>query len=186
MSFIEVRPTIGSNGEINFPRKKDYLTAWKLTVDNSTARRYFGVYFTGMSQVGTGNWVVLPDNQNASHVELITLTMLFKYTQNLGYKHGLIWMSIDCAFGGNWILQAYKEHHLYTDCFSNILMDSSTDQYNTPDWLSYIMRLVDRFQPIWNLYTPIAFNKNFQTVVWPDKTSQVIPCPNKVFEWVDY
>ena len=49
-----------------------------------------------------------------------------------------------------------------------------------------MMRLVDRFQPIWNLYTPIAFNKNFQTVVWPDKTNQVIPCPNKVFEWIDY
>ena len=65
MSFIEVRPTIGSNGEINFPRKKDYMNAWKLTVEYSTARHYFGVYFTGMSQVGTGNWVVLPDNQNA-------------------------------------------------------------------------------------------------------------------------
>ena len=48
------------------------------------------------------------------------------------------------------------------------------------------MRLVDRFQGIWNRSRPIAFNKSFQTVVWPDKTNQRIPYPNKVFEWVDY
>ena len=48
------------------------------------------------------------------------------------------------------------------------------------------MRLIDRFQSIWNRSTPIAFNKGFQTVVWPDKTNQAIPYPNKVFEWVDH
>ena len=104
MSFIEVRPTIGVNGEMHFPRKKDYISAWKTCVDNSKARRYFGVYYSGMSQVGTGNWVVLPDNPNATHVELITLTMLFQYTRSLGYMQGLVWMSLDCPFGGNWIL----------------------------------------------------------------------------------
>ena len=95
-------------------------------------------------------------------------------------------MSLDCPFGGNWVLQLYKEHQLYADCFVNILMDCATDQFNTPEWLVYIVRLVDRFQPLWNRATHIAYNKSFQTVVWPDKTSQTIPCPNKVFQWVDY
>ena len=62
MSFIEVRPTIGENGEMIFPRKRDYIKAWKATVEESKQRRYFGVYYTGMAQVGTGNWVVLPDS----------------------------------------------------------------------------------------------------------------------------
>ena len=67
-----------------------------------------------------------------------------------------------------------------------MLMDCATDQFNTPDWLQYIVRLIDRYQSVWNRSTPIAFNKSFQTVVWPDKTNQSIPYPNKVFEWVDY
>lgn len=62
MSFVEVRPTIGENGELKFPRKKDYISAWKSVTEASIPRRYFGVYYTGMSEVGTGNWVVLPDN----------------------------------------------------------------------------------------------------------------------------
>ena len=59
-----------------------------------------------MAQVGTGNWVVLPDdvNKRDTQVELITLSMLFELTANVGYTDGLIWMSIDCPFGGNWIL----------------------------------------------------------------------------------
>lgn len=65
MSFVEVRPTIDANGEIQYPTKRDYINAWKVVVENSSHRRYFGVYYTGMSQVGTGNWVVLPDNPGA-------------------------------------------------------------------------------------------------------------------------
>lgn len=119
MSFVEVRPKINENGEIEYPTKRDYIAAWRHVVENSKQRNYFGVYYSGMSQVGTGNWVVLPDNPNTkgSRVELITLTMLFKFTQMLEYKKGFIWMSIDCPFGGNWILQAYRDQHLYTDCF---------------------------------------------------------------------
>ena len=62
MSFVEVRPTISADGEMVFPRKRDYINAWKTVVEASTQRRYFGVYYTGMAQVGTGNWVVLPDS----------------------------------------------------------------------------------------------------------------------------
>lgn len=112
--------------------------------------------------------------------------MLFDLTANAGYLNGLIWMSIDCPFGGNWILQAYKEHDLYKECFSNILLDCATDQYNTPDWLTYMVRLVDRYQSIWSRSRPIAYNLGFKTVVWPDKTNQTIPCPNKCFEWVSH
>ena len=96
-------------------------------VNNSNQRRYFGVYYTGMSQVGTGNWAVLPDDPDANHVEFISMTTLFDLTREVNYNHGFIWMSLDCPFGGNWILQAYKEHALYTDIFSNILMDCATD-----------------------------------------------------------
>ena len=130
MSFVEVRPRIGPNGEMIFPRKRDYINAWKMVVESSNQRRYFGVYYTGMAQVGTGNWVVLPDNPKqgpAQQVDFITMTMLFRFTESLGYQQGFIWMSLDCPFGGNWILQAYKEHTLYTECFANILMDCATD-----------------------------------------------------------
>ena len=87
-------------------------------------------------------------------------------------------MSIDCPFGGNWILQAYREHKMYEQAFKNILMDCSTDMFNTPDWLCYIVRLIDRFEPVWNRSSPIAFNKTFKNVVWPDKKNQTIPYPN--------
>jgi len=163
MSFVEVRPTVGENGELKFPRKKDYISAWKSVTEASIPKRYFGVYYTGMSEVGTGNWVVLPDNpaQSSNHVSTINLTMLFRLTESLGYANGYIWMSLDCPFGGNWILQAYREYTLYTNCFSNILMDCATDQYNTPDWLTYIVRLVDRRLSLWNRSRPIAFNNKF-------------------------
>ena len=107
MSFVEVRPRIGPNGEMIFPRKRDYINAWKMVVESSNQRRYFGVYYTGMAQVGTGNWVVLPDNPKqgpAQQVDFITMTMLFRFTESLGYQQGFIWMSLDCPFGGNWIL----------------------------------------------------------------------------------
>ena len=61
------------------------MQAWKTVVQNSGQRRYFGVYFTGMAQVGTGNWAVLPDSPSATHLELITLEMLFQYTRECGY-----------------------------------------------------------------------------------------------------
>ena len=82
-----------------------------------------------MSQVGTGNWVVLPDNEDerSSRVDFISLSMVFGLTASQGYSQGLIWMSLDCPFGGNWILQAYKEHELYRECFANILIDCATD-----------------------------------------------------------
>ena len=86
MSFVEVRPIISEDGSMHFPRKKDYMNAWKLVTEHSIQRRYFGVYYTGMAQVGTGNWVVLPDNPAATHVDYITLTMLFRYTRSLGYN----------------------------------------------------------------------------------------------------
>ena len=133
MSFVEVKPTISETGEITFPSKRDYINAWRSVTEASITKRYFGVYYSGMSQVGTGNWVVLPDSNKSvaaatpQHVDFITLTMLFRLTASLGYKSGYIWMSLDCPFGGNWILQAYKEHQLYKECFSNILMDCSTD-----------------------------------------------------------
>ena len=42
---------------------------------------------------------------------------LFNLTRSLGYSSGFIWISLDCPFGGNWILQAYAEHENYRDCF---------------------------------------------------------------------
>ena len=107
MIFVEVAPKIDpSTGEIIFPTKRDYLNAWKHVTKNSINKRYFGVYYTGMAQVGTGNWVVLPDKaaDRNTHVEYIDLRMVFDLTASLGYKSGLIWMSLDCPFGGNWIL----------------------------------------------------------------------------------
>jgi len=40
-----------------------------------------------MSQVGTGNWVVLPDNEEerGSRVSYINLSMLFELTASQGY-----------------------------------------------------------------------------------------------------
>ena len=106
MSFVEVRPSIGINGELIFPRKKDYIKAWRTVTEASIPRRYFGVYYTGMAEVGTGNWVVLPDNVALTNqvVSHINLTMLFRLTESLGYSNGYIWMSLDCPFGGNWII----------------------------------------------------------------------------------
>ena len=49
MSFVEVRPKINQDGSITFPTIKDYLTAWMNVTRGSGERRYFGVYYTGMS-----------------------------------------------------------------------------------------------------------------------------------------
>ena len=65
MSFVEVKPTISESGEITFPSKRDYINAWRSVTEASVTKRYFGVYYSGMSQVGTGNWVVLPDSNKS-------------------------------------------------------------------------------------------------------------------------
>ena len=112
MHFTEVRPSIQSDGSIKFPTRREYVTAWRQVVRQSLSKYYFGVYYTGMAQEGTGNWVVMPDKQNpeeeskyeGDEVSLITLTDVFQLTEEEGYNNGYIWMSIDCPFGGNWII----------------------------------------------------------------------------------
>ena len=71
-----MKPSIRADGTVSYPRKKDYLAAWQQVTQDSLYKRYFGVYYSGISEVGTGNWVVLPDDDDkaASRVELITLT----------------------------------------------------------------------------------------------------------------
>ena len=112
--------------------------------------------------------------------DLLTLTA----EETSGQKTSL-WLALDCPFGGNWVIQTYKERSKSKKIFHDMLIDSSTDQYNKPDWLQYSIGNVDYASPVSYRSYPISYNTNFPSVVWPDKTTQAIPCPNKVYEWVD-
>ena len=106
-----------------------------------------------MTELGTGNWVTLPDKyqieknnalcEPSDEVEFISQNGLGKMALDAGY-YGYVWFSLDCPQGGNWVLQMYKEHRLYKKAWTNILMDSSSCQYNIPDYFCYITRLKDR------------------------------------------
>ena len=75
-------------------------------------RRYFGCYYTGMTEIGTGNWVSLPDtyNNGKNHKNKLNDEVVFISQQNLFQKakeanyYGFVWFSLDCPQGGNWIL----------------------------------------------------------------------------------
>ena len=41
----------------------------------SIQKYYFGVYYTGMAQEGTGNWVVLPDDESEKEVDVALITL---------------------------------------------------------------------------------------------------------------
>ncbi len=91
MHFLEVRPTIDADGNINYPRKSDYIQAWINIVEDAIAIGYlnFGVYYSGMSEVQTGNWVLLPDNyqpgSSSNSVSFVNLTLLLNLTYSLGF-----------------------------------------------------------------------------------------------------
>ena len=171
MTFVECKPTINQQtGELHFPTHNDYIKTYTGVVQTSFQRRYFGCYYTGMTEIGTGNWVTLPDKykiekdnelcEPSDEVEFISQNDLGKIAIDSGY-YGYVWFSLDCPQGGNWVLQMYKEYKLYKKSWTNVLMDSSSCQYNIPDYFCYITRLKDRKQNLWNRSAPMAFNNSF-------------------------
>jgi hypothetical protein len=56
--------------------------------------------------------------------------------------YGSIWISLDGPCTGMWVSQIIKELNLMKSVFSNILVDSCTEQYGMSDWLVYITRLI--------------------------------------------
>ena len=63
MTFVECKPEIDKEtGELKFPTHSDYMKTYSKVVETSFMRAYFGCYYSGMTEIGTGNWVVLPDS----------------------------------------------------------------------------------------------------------------------------
>ena len=57
-------------------------------------RRYFGCYYSGMTEIGTGNWVTIADNSN-DEFEFISQKDLFNAAVEVNYN-GYVWFSLDC------------------------------------------------------------------------------------------
>ena len=123
MTFVECKPSIDKEtGKLNFPTHSDYIKTYTNVVQTSFMRRYFGCYYSGMTELGTGNWVTLPDSykieannalcQPSDEVAFISQNVLGKIACEVGYC-GYVWFSLDCPQGGNWVLQMFKEYKLY-------------------------------------------------------------------------
>ena len=72
-----------------------------------------------MTEIGTGNWVVLPDSylieennalcKPSDQVEVISQNDLGQIALDVGYN-GYVWFSLDGPQSGSWVLQMYKEY----------------------------------------------------------------------------
>lgn len=63
MTFVECAPTLTSDGEgVKYPTKQDYINKIREVINISHGRQYFGLYYTGVTDVHSGNWVVLNDS----------------------------------------------------------------------------------------------------------------------------
>ena len=66
MTFVELRPRIcNETGKLFFPTRDEFIKTYKEVLQTSMMRRYFGVYYSGMTELGTGNWVVVADDENS-------------------------------------------------------------------------------------------------------------------------
>ena len=58
-------------------------------------RRYFGCYYSGMTELGTGNWAVVGDGEDSEQVSFISQEDLCKAAVEVNYN-GYVWFSLDC------------------------------------------------------------------------------------------
>ena len=66
MTFVECAPTLTPDGNaVNYPTKQDYLDKINEVIGLSHSRSYIGLYYSGVTDVDTGNWVVLNDKHNS-------------------------------------------------------------------------------------------------------------------------
>ena len=95
MSFVELRPRIcEETSKLIFPTRDEYIKTYKEVLQTSMMRRYFGCYYSGMTELGTGNWAVVADDENSEQVAFISLEDLCKAAQEVDYN-GYVWFSLD-------------------------------------------------------------------------------------------
>ena len=64
MTFIECAPRLTDDGKsVQYPTKEEYLKKIKEVISISHSRKYFGLYYSGVTDVETANWVVFKDGQ---------------------------------------------------------------------------------------------------------------------------
>ena len=148
-----------------------------------------------MSHAQTGNWAVLPKRSlklsqklqledDDEDIDEISLNEIFEQTKQVNFK-GQIWFSLDAPYSGHWVMEISRNYTKYTN-ITNFLVDSTTDWTGESEWLTYVVRLACKeLNSIWARNRPIAFNKTFAYVVWPDGSTTNIPRNNKTYEWVD-
>jgi hypothetical protein len=150
-------------------------------VAKNTKNSYFGLYFSGSTISRSGDWAVLSDDQ--SEIDFISITAIHERLQKARYR-GQIWISMDGPSGGRWVSQFALESKNMGDVFTNVLIDSCTDNFGRSEWLCYITRLVDPEQTLWVQNRPHAYNMHFPCVVWPNQARTNIP-QYSVFRWLD-
>ena len=100
------------------------------------------IQYSGMTELGTGNWVVLPDDYDklmkseeevpeSALVDTISINELLDSIKHLKYNantsHFNMWMGLDCPFAGAWVIDIYDRRELFSKYFGNILVDASCD-----------------------------------------------------------
>lgn len=181
MQYTEVRPSIDELGNVSYPRKRDFMVGLRTVIQKSLQHAYFAVYYTGMTKISTGNWVVLADDSPEDY-DTISMSEIFQVAQEVGFK-GQIWFSLDAPYAGQWILEISKTEQNYP-FITNFLLDAACDWGAETEYLTYIARLTDKTSGFWTRNRPVAYNKTFNNVVWPDGKTTQIPNPRKIFEWL--
>ena len=89
--ITEVCPVLDQKtGHITYPKMNEYLEGISKLLKNSHGQMV-GIFYTGASQLGTGNWV-LPNEEGIS---ILSLEGLYRFLKSQGWK-GQLWMQIDC------------------------------------------------------------------------------------------
>ena len=145
-------------------------------------KNFFGMVYSGMTHVVSGNFAVLSDS-DPNVVEQISLEDIFNYSKEVKF-HGSLWLSTDAPYAGLWALEMATKPNVSN--ITGVMIDCGCDWTTEPEWLTYFFCYVDQKSPLWTQSRPIVWNSNFPSVLWADKTTTPVPRPNKLFEWVDY
>lgn len=70
MNFLEVTPSFNDDGVLVFPQLEDLSCALFEACSEAIHRKYLGVYYSGMSVDGTGDWVFPNKNDNEGYSSL--------------------------------------------------------------------------------------------------------------------
>lgn len=84
MTYTRVQPRIDESGNVVCPRKKDYMAGLFEVITRAIPGRYFAIYYTGMSQIETGNWAVASDDAD-DEVATIGLADIFQVAKDVGF-----------------------------------------------------------------------------------------------------